>query len=95
MLAIVSFPTREIISGEPQMKHYPARFGRREFLKSAGLTLPLLASAPRGKSSARVQNPGVTHLTNGCYRLHPVEWNTGEAAGALAAFCLACKKMPR
>jgi hypothetical protein len=31
---------------------------------------------------------GVTHVTNGCYRLHPVEWNVGEAAGALAAFCL-------
>ncbi|MCW2640783.1 MAG: secreted protein, partial [Dactylosporangium sp.] len=31
---------------------------------------------------------GVTHITNGCYRLHPVEWNTGEAAGALAAFSL-------
>ena len=27
-------------------------------------------------------------LTNGCYRLHPVEWNIGEAAGALAAFAL-------
>jgi hypothetical protein len=26
---------------------------------------------------------GVTHVTNGCYRLHPVEWNVGEAAGAL------------
>jgi FAD-dependent oxidoreductase family protein len=31
---------------------------------------------------------GVTHITNGCYRLHPVEWNVGEAAGALAAFSL-------
>lgn len=31
---------------------------------------------------------GVTHITNGCYRLHPVEWNVGEAAGALAAHCL-------
>jgi FAD-dependent oxidoreductase family protein len=31
---------------------------------------------------------GVTHVTNGCYRLHPVEWNVGEAAGALAAYCL-------
>jgi len=29
-----------------------------------------------------------THLTNGCYRLHPVEWNVGEAAGALAAWCV-------
>jgi hypothetical protein len=35
------------------------------------------------------KNLGVTHITNGCYRLHPVEWNTGEAAGALAAYCLA------
>ncbi len=34
------------------------------------------------------KNLGVTHITNGCYRLHPVEWNVGEAAGLLAAFCL-------
>ena len=32
------------------------------------------------------KNIGVTHLTNGCYRLHPVEWAIGEAAGALASF---------
>jgi hypothetical protein len=31
---------------------------------------------------------GVTHITNGCYRLHPVEWNIGESAGLLAGFCL-------
>ncbi|MFB9831176.1 FAD-dependent oxidoreductase [Actinoallomurus acaciae] len=34
------------------------------------------------------KNLGTTHITNGCYRLHPVEWNIGEAAGALAAHCL-------
>ncbi|MGO8673579.1 MAG: FAD-dependent oxidoreductase [Capsulimonadaceae bacterium] len=34
------------------------------------------------------KNLGVTHLTNGAYRLHPIEWNVGEAAGSLAAFCL-------
>ena len=34
------------------------------------------------------KNIGTTHITNGCFRLHPVEWNIGEAAGALAAFCL-------
>ncbi|MDR3710759.1 MAG: FAD-dependent oxidoreductase [Capsulimonadaceae bacterium] len=33
------------------------------------------------------KNLGVTHITNGCYRLHPVEWNIGESAGLLAAFC--------
>lgn len=33
------------------------------------------------------KNLGVTHVTNGCYRLHPVEWNIGEAAGVLVAHC--------
>ncbi len=37
---------------------------------------------------AGAKNLGTTHITNGCYRLHPVEWNVGEAAGALAAFAL-------
>ena len=37
---------------------------------------------------AAAKNIGTTHITNGCYRLHPVEWNIGEAAGALAAFAL-------
>lgn len=40
------------------------------------------------------KNLGVTHMTNGCYRLHPVEWNIGEAAGALAAFCLGNNREP-
>ena len=34
------------------------------------------------------KNLGTTHITNGCYRLHPVEWNTGEAAGVLAAWAI-------
>ncbi|MDQ1910271.1 FAD-dependent oxidoreductase [Paenibacillus sp. GD4] len=34
------------------------------------------------------KNIGTTHITNGCYRLHPVEWNVGEAAGWLAAYAL-------
>ena len=41
------------------------------------------------------KNLGVTHITNGAFRLHPVEWNVGEAAGILAAFCLERKIMPR
>ncbi|CAG7617070.1 FAD-dependent oxidoreductase [Paenibacillus allorhizosphaerae] len=41
------------------------------------------------------KNIGTTHITNGCYRLHPVEWNIGEAAGALAAFCLEHGVSPR
>jgi FAD dependent oxidoreductase len=38
---------------------------------------------------------GVTHVTNGAYRLHPVEWNVGESAGALAAFCVSRSLQPK
>jgi hypothetical protein len=41
------------------------------------------------------KNIGTTHITNGCYRLHPVEWNVGEAAGALAAYCMTKGLAPR
>ncbi len=41
------------------------------------------------------KNLGVTHITNGCYRLHPVEWNIGESAGALAAYCVKRQLAPR
>jgi hypothetical protein len=41
------------------------------------------------------KNLGVTHITNGCYRLHPVEWNIGEAAGYLAAYCIEKGVSPR
>ncbi|WP_263119984.1 FAD-dependent oxidoreductase [Cellulomonas sp. RIT-PI-Y] len=41
------------------------------------------------------KNIGTTHITNGCYRLHPVEWNVGEVAGALAAHCLGRGLTPR
>ncbi|NUP51605.1 MAG: FAD-dependent oxidoreductase [Catenulispora sp.] len=41
------------------------------------------------------KNIGTTHITNGCYRLHPVEWNIGESAGALAAHCLSTGVEPQ
>lgn len=41
------------------------------------------------------KNIGTTHITNGCYRLHPVEWNIGETAGLLAAFCIQKKNHPQ
>ena len=41
------------------------------------------------------KNLGVTHITNGCYRLHPIEWNIGEAAGAVTAYCLEHGYTPR
>src|SRR5581483_2180739 len=41
------------------------------------------------------KNIGTTHITNGCYRLHPVERGVGEAVGELVAFCTAKKRVPR
>jgi hypothetical protein len=41
------------------------------------------------------KNIGTTHITNGCYRLHPIEWNIGEAVGNLLAFCLERNFKPR
>lgn len=43
-------------------------------------------SAPNFVAAAK--NIGTTHITNGAVRLHPIEWNIGESAGALAAFAL-------
>lgn len=34
------------------------------------------------------KNIGCTHLTGGCYRLHPIEWNIGEVAGYIASYCM-------
>lgn len=41
------------------------------------------------------KNIGTTHITNGCYRLHPVEWSIGEAVGLLVTQCLSQKVPPR
>lgn len=41
------------------------------------------------------KNIGTTHITNGCYRLHPVEWGIGEAAGMLVVYALGKKVTPR
>ena len=41
------------------------------------------------------KNIGTTHITNGCYRLHPVEWGIGEAVGMLASFVLQKRTLPR
>lgn len=58
--------------------------------------IPLGALLPRRMKNLLPgnKNIGTTHLTNGCYRLHPVEWNIGESAGMLAAYALKEKVHP-
>ena len=59
--------------------------------------IPLGALLPQRMENliAGSKNIGTTHITNGCYRLHPVEWGIGEAAGMLVAFALKKKVNPR
>jgi hypothetical protein len=40
------------------------------------------------------KNLGVTHLTNGAFRLHPIEWMIGEAAGTIAALAIKTGRLP-
>lgn len=60
------------------------------YVPAAPFRIPLGALLP-----VRVRNViaagkalGVSHIANGCTRLHPVEWNVGESAGVLAALCV-------
>jgi hypothetical protein len=66
-------------------------------MASLPFQIPLGALIPRRMDNLipACKNIGTTHISNGCYRLHPVEWTIGEAAGALAAFALAQLKSPR
>jgi hypothetical protein len=66
-------------------------------VSSLPFQVPLGSLIPRRVENVlpACKNLGVTHITNGCYRLHPVEWAIGEAAGALAAFCIDRKLSPR
>ncbi len=41
------------------------------------------------------KNIGTTHITNGCYRLHPVEWSIGESVGLLVKYALNKNIIPK
>lgn len=59
--------------------------------------IPLGALIPQRVENllAACKNIGVTHVTGGCYRLHPVEWGIGEAAGCTVVRCLQQRTTPR
>lgn len=67
------------------------------FAQAAPFRIPMGALIPK-----RVKNLiaagkclGVTHVVNGAYRLHPIEWNIGESAGEVASFCIELGRSPR
>ena len=70
---------------------HPSMTGRNYLdIEALPFHIPLGALIPQDAPNllAGAKNIGTTHITNGCYRLHPVEWNIGEVGGLLAAFCL-------
>ena len=101
----MSHPTR--VAGEPfkdsvGIGHYaidlhPSTAMRDEvFIPACPFRIPLGALLP-----VRVRNViaagkalGVTHIANGCFRTHPVEWNIGESAGVLAVMCISQRLEP-
>jgi hypothetical protein len=66
------------------------------FAPTLPFQIPMGALIPSDTDNllAACKNIGTTHLTNGAYRLHPIEWNIGEAAGTLAAYCCAEGRKP-
>lgn len=66
-------------------------------ISSLPFQIPLGSLIPKRVENllAASKNLGVTHITNGCYRLHPVEWNIGESAGCVAAHAIATNRPPR
>src|SRR5579863_489349 len=66
-------------------------------VSSLPFEIPLGALIPKRIENLlpAAKNLGVTHITNGCYRLHPVEWNIGESAGLAAVRALQLKTPPR
>ncbi|SHF98775.1 FAD dependent oxidoreductase [Mariniphaga anaerophila] len=57
-------------------------------LPSLPFEIPLGSLIPKRMENLlpAAKNIGTTHITNGCYRLHPVEWNIGEVVGMLVQF---------
>ncbi|WP_309121891.1 FAD-dependent oxidoreductase [Paenibacillus sp.] len=70
--------------------HHTTKTQRSYYIPTYPYEIPLGALLPiRIKNLLPAcKNIGTTQITNGCYRLHPTEWNIGEAVGCLAAYSI-------
>lgn len=66
-------------------------------VESLPFQIPLGALIPQTTDNLlpACKNIGTTHITNGCYRLHPIEWNIGEVVGYLVGYCSKHHLTPR
>jgi hypothetical protein len=95
-LTAESFPDSVGI-GSYRIDLHPSTGGENYLdISSLPFQIPFGALIPRngGNLLAAAKNIGATHISNGCYRLHPVEWNIGEAAGMAAAEALRTRLTP-
>ncbi|MBL8061175.1 MAG: FAD-dependent oxidoreductase [Chthonomonas sp.] len=84
--------------GSYRMDLHPSASGRNGIDNDAWpYQVPLGSLVPERMTNLlpACKNIGVTHIANGCTRLHPTEWNIGEAAGLLAAYCLGDEITPQ
>ncbi|WP_042222005.1 FAD-dependent oxidoreductase [Oceanobacillus manasiensis] len=70
--------------------HHTTNSNRAFYIPSYPFEIPLgaLLTVRVKNLLPACKNIGTTHITNGCCRLHPVEWNIGEAAGFLAGYAM-------
>ncbi|MGC8845636.1 MAG: FAD-dependent oxidoreductase [Candidatus Hydrogenedens sp.] len=77
---------------------HPRTNGKNYFdVDSLPFQIPLGALIPKRIENMLpvAKNIGTTHITNGAYRLHQVEWHIGEAVGCLLSFCKQNNLLPR
>ncbi|MFD2131895.1 FAD-dependent oxidoreductase [Pseudogracilibacillus auburnensis] len=70
--------------------HHTVHSNRTFYLPSYPYEIPLGAVLPTRVRNVlpACKNIGTTQITNGCYRVHPTEWNIGESVGYLAAYAI-------
>ncbi|MFF9401864.1 FAD-dependent oxidoreductase [Streptomyces sp. NPDC014744] len=91
----------QLLDGQIEQGHEepPSSRGVSDHPWIVGHTVRARRSGGDGRPCARRKSPrlldGCRSGVDGRYRLHPVEWNVGEVAGALAAHCVAEGVEPR
>ncbi|MCU0648367.1 MAG: FAD-dependent oxidoreductase [Gemmatimonadaceae bacterium] len=76
--------------------HRSTRGDASAYAETLPFQIPLGALVPQRVVNLlpAAKNIGTTHRSNGCHRLHPIEWAIGESVGVLVAQCIAQRTTP-